>query len=122
MKSIRNACAVVVMAIALAACGASGKEVVDQFYTHVDRGEISAAIQALSPTTRRMMPEEKLRAVLSEQSRLMQNKGGLKTIQAEGTEKGEAGQYIVKLTFGDGSQQQERVKLAKVDGKWYIEK
>ena len=122
MKSVRNAFAVVVAVIALAACGASGKAVVEQFYTNVDKGEISAAIQALSPTTRGMMPDAKIRAMMSEQSRVMQKKGGIKAIQVEGTEKGETGQYIVRLTFGDGSQQQETVKVAKVDGKWYIEK
>jgi len=122
MVSIRNTLAILLAAVVLAACGASGQSTVEQFYRNLDKGDISAAYQAISPNSRSLVPEAKVRAMLADQSRRVQQQGGLQAIEASGSEKGEIGQYTVKLRFGNKSERSEVVKVVKLDGKWYIDK
>lgn len=105
------------------ACFASGPEsTVKRFYGAIEDGKIDDASELLSSRILGMLGPDKLRQALSKQALEVKKKGGIKSIDIlEMNEVGEVAEGKVKITYGDGSESTEDVKLIKEEGKWKLD-
>jgi len=105
------------------ACLASGPEAtVKRFYSAVEDGEIDKATGLVSSRIINLLGEDKLRKALSEQALEIKEKGGIKSVKVdELNEVGEIAEGKVTITYGNGTQETEEVKLTKEDGKWKLD-
>lgn len=119
---MRNLFRLLPILLLTAACFASGPEAtVKKFYKAMENGEIEDATELLSSRIVGMLGEDKLRAALSKQALEIKKKGGIDSIEiTEMNEVGEIAEGKVTVTFGDGSQDTDTVKLVKEDGKWKL--
>lgn len=104
----------------LAACGGSPKGMVEDFYKSVEAGETTKAMGMLSMQVRGMMGEAKVKAMLEGQSQKIQQKGGIAKITIEGEPKAEVAFLDVVISYKNGEQEKDKVKLVKEDGDWKI--
>lgn len=105
------------------ACFASGPEsTVKRFYGAIEDGEIDKASELLSSRILGMLGPDKLRQALSKQALEIKKKGGIKSLDIlEMNEVGEVAEGKVKITYGDGTESTEDVKLIKEEGKWKLD-
>lgn len=94
------------------------------FTDNVEKGNIDAAISMLQGINE-ASPEEinKLKAGLSESSKEMKEKGGIKDkkiLKEELSEDGNTATVQMRVTFGDGSTDDSDTKLVKTDHGWKI--
>lgn len=119
MKNLLRLMPVLLLTVA---CFASGPEAtVKRFYGAVEDGEIEKATEMLSSRILGLLGPDKLRTALSKQAIEIKKKGGIKSIDViEMNEVGEIAEGKIKITYGDGSEQTEDVKLIKEEGKWKL--
>jgi hypothetical protein len=119
MKNLLRLMPVLLLTVA---CFASGPEAtVKHFYGAVEDGEIEKATEMLSSRILGLLGPDKLRTALSKQAIEIKKKGGIKSIDIlEMNEVGEIAEGKIKITYGDGSEQTEDVKLIKEEGKWKL--
>ena len=105
------------------ACLAPGPEAtVKRFYSAVEDGEIDKATGLVSSRVIDLLGVDKLRRALSEQALEIKKKGGIKSVKIdEMNEVGEIAEGKVTITYGDGTQETEEVKLIKEDGTWKVD-
>lgn len=104
----------------LVACGQDPKGVVETFYKKLDQGEITEASKLMSKRVTMRMGEQKLNAMLGEQAKKMQQKGGIANLTTKGEAKGEIGQFDVHIEYKDGSKFNEKVNVSKEEDGWKI--
>ncbi len=102
--------------------GGSPGSAVEDFYSNVEQGEIEAALQMFSQSSVNQFPREKLKAVMQDATREVNNKGGMKEFQiVEENTIGEISEIQVRIVYGNGEVAEETVSLVKEDGKWKLE-
>ncbi len=107
----------------VAGCQLGGPEaVVKKFYRAIEKGNLEEAMSLLSSRITKTLGEEKMKSGLAEVARDMQQKGGVKSLEVtEVNVTGEIADAQVKLVFGNGSIDTEKVKLIKEEGSWKID-
>ena len=111
---------VVISLLMLVACSKDPKGLPEAYFTYLDKGEITEAGKLLSKQVTAMAGEVKLKAMLQQQAKQLQQKGGINSISTEGETKGEMGEYTAHIVFKDGSKRDEKVSLIKEDDGWKI--
>ena len=110
--------------VALVGCSSfrSGPgDVVEKFVRHVEAGETTEAAALLSGDLVNNLGPDKLRRVLAEQTRQIQSKGGISSIEIVSEDMlGETAEVTAVTTYGNGSTQRETTKLIQKDGEWKI--
>ena len=121
MQSIRRV-VIVACVVALAACAAATPQAtVDSFDHLVEAGKYDQAYALLSTQARATFPEEKMKAVMEDQSQKMKAAGGIKTIVFSGSVvTGETAKVAALTMLGNGTTTTETVNLVREDGKWKI--
>lgn len=111
---------VISLVLWLSACGVNSPSgVVRAFYTNIDKGEITQAMGSLSESVM-FIGEPKIRKSLEAQTEKFGQMGGLQRIDTEDDCKGEVCHVNTKLTFKNGKEISERVKMQKEKGQWKI--
>lgn len=107
----------------LLACGARGPAVtVQTFYRAVEDGRLDVAVDQLSSSMVDTMGREKLKTALREMTKQVADKGGIDRIEILTEEvTGEVAEVAVRVTYGNGTTDEEEVDLAKEDGEWKIQ-
>lgn len=106
---------------ALSGCVDSPESTVKQFYTNLEKGEISEAKKALSSQLSAMLGEQKLSAALSGETERIGNCGGIKSISTALETKGEVATGTTTVEYkGACPARAEKTKLVKENGSWKI--
>lgn len=106
---------------ALSGCGNSAESTVKDFYTNVEKGEISDAKKALSPQLSAFLGDSKLSASLVSETERISKCGGIKSIRSEFETKGEVAVGMTTVEYkGDCKAKAEQTKLVKENGSWKI--
>jgi hypothetical protein len=123
MNNLFRLIPLLVLTVLTLACFASGPEsTVKKFYGAIEEGEIDKASEMLSSRILGLLGPDKLRQALSKQALEIKKKGGIKSIDVlEMNEVGEIAEGKVKITYDDGSEETEGVKLVKEEGKWKLD-
>jgi len=115
--------------LALAACGASDKpeDIVQAWYKAAVAGDADAAIKLLYldevPANQMAMAKGKVQMIVGEIANRAKANDGLKKIEALETsmeEDKDRATVKVRLTFGNGKDQTESVRLRRSDKKWKV--
>lgn len=113
--------AAVLLPLLLAGCGKSAESTVETFYRAVGKGEIAEAQTHLSKEIVGVMGPQKLGAALSEETRRVQNCGGIKDVKVQLGDGAEVRFGSVVVTYaGNCAQRRENLKLVKEDGRWKL--
>jgi len=104
----------------IAACSGGAPSRAEAFHQAIDRGQVSEAIAMIDPAAVQQVGEVNIRAALAKDAEFDKAAGGLKTISVKGEEQGELASYEVTLVFGNGKVRNEKTKLVKIQGKWYV--
>jgi hypothetical protein len=108
-------------ALAFAACsifGGPGKAT-KNFYYALEAGKIDEAMKMVSTQTKSTMGEQKLRGVLSDLTRQIKQRGGIKSIEITKEEiTGEIADVAGTVKYKDGMTESFNQKLFKEDGDW----
>jgi len=92
------------------------------FYRAVERGDIDAAVQHLSPRFVEQFGFAKIRKVLEEWALEIDKKGGIKSFTIDREDAvGDVGEVVVTVEYGNGDKFTETVKLVKERGEWKIQ-
>jgi hypothetical protein len=95
---------------------------VERFYAALDHGDLSAAIDCLSPRVVQQLGIEKLRAGLQSSAMKLKQKGGIKKLVIEREDVvGEIAEVKASITTGNGESDSDTFKLAKENGVWRIQ-
>ena len=105
------------------ACQLGGPEaVIKKFYRALEKGNLEEAVSLLSSRITETLGEEKIKTGLAEAAREMQQKGGVKSLEiTQMNVTGEIADAQVKLKYGNGSIDTEKVRLIKEKGRWKID-
>ena len=105
------------------ACQLGGPEAtIKKFYRALEKGNLDEAVSLLSGRITKTLGEEKIKTGLAEAAREMQQKGGVKSLEVtQMNVTGEIADAQVKLEYGNGSIDTEKVKLIKEEGRWKID-
>lgn len=116
-------CTLILATILIAGCSAtSPSDVVKEFHSRIEAGELESAIEFLSSGTLSRVSPDKLKQGLQQTTRQIDSKGGIKKIEiVEEKVIGETAEVTVKIYFGDGTEHTDRSSLIKEDGKWRIQ-
>lgn len=117
---MKNLFITLVAVLLLVACGKNAKGVVEAYYSNLDKGEITEASKLMSKRVSAMGGEEKVRAMLLQQAKRMQAKGGVASLVAEGEAKGEMGEFIVHIVYKDGTKADDKASVTKEEEGWKI--
>lgn len=104
----------------IAACSSGSSSRAEAFYQAIDQGQISEAVAMVEPSVVQQMKEATLRMALTKDAEYYKAAGGLKSISVKVEEHGELATSEVSITFGNGKTRNEKTKLVKVQGKWYV--
>jgi len=104
----------------LVACSQNPKGVVEAYYNNLDNGEITEAYKLMSKQLTGQAGEQKIRAMLQEQAKGMQKKGGIVSLATEGEAKGEIGEFTVHIVYKDGTKKDDKVSVTKEADGWKI--
>lgn len=106
---------------ALSGCGNSPESTVKNFYTNIEKGEISEAKKALSPQLSAFLGDRKLSASLAGETERIGKCGGIKSIRSEFDTKGEVAAGTTTVEYkGECTAKAEKTKLVKENGSWKI--
>lgn len=106
---------------ALSGCGNSPESTVKDFYTNVEKGEISEAKKALSPQLSAFLGDQKLSASLAGETERIGKCGGIQSIRSEFETTGEVAVGMTTVEYKGGCKAKaERTKLVKENGSWKI--
>lgn len=113
--------AMTVILMALVGCGKKPSSVVEAFYTNLADGKVNDAFNMLSKESSAMLQAFGGSAAMMEQSRKIQKKQGIKKFEVLSEEvHGDTAQVKARITFGDGSTDEDLSKLMKTDDGWRI--
>jgi hypothetical protein len=117
---LRGFCSITLLA-ALSGCGNSPEATVKQFYTNVEKGEISEAKTALSPQLSAFLGDRKLGATLAGETERIGKCGGIKSITSALETKGEVSAGTTTVEYkGECKPRVEKTRLVKENGNWKI--
>lgn len=123
MKSGRYLVLSTVFAILiLGGCMSSGPAgTVKKFYRLVEDGKVQDAADMFSGEAVALFGRDKVVAGLSEQTREISGKDGIKSITILDEEvSGQVAEIKVRVEYGNGESEQDTVQLTKLDGKWML--
>jgi len=129
MKNLVRIFLVGIIAVTAVNCGGSGTSPADiekAIYSQFQKGNYEAGIKIYFENSTAEKTEEQseiIKAFAEKQKESFEAKGGIKKfeiIEETIDESGETAIVVTKITFGDGSEKEERNKYVKVDGKWKI--
>ena len=109
-------------ALLVAGCGAAGPaDAVEDFYYHVEAGEIDAAAELFSDQITALISREKLKTALAEQTREMKDKGGIKSFEVLSEDiTGEVADVRIRVEYGNGESEEQDIHLTEIDGQWKL--
>ena len=124
MKNILKLVAVLlVVTFAFVNCGgASGpKDIVIESFQMMEDNDQAGLKDLLSSQVKTMVDSEKLEEGMTKQHETIKEKGGIDNIEflSEDIQE-DVANFKVKLTYGDGSTKEEKVKLVKEEGDWKL--
>lgn len=109
---------IVLASILMVACGGNSPSgVVKSFYKNVENGELTKAMEAL-PAEMLVIGEPKIRKGLEGVTEEISKRGGIQSIETKDDCKGEVCTVMTKIIYKNGKEDNERVKMTKVEGKW----
>ena len=112
---------VLVSAIACSLVSSGPAATAQQFYRHLEKGQIEDAHTLLSSTALSQLPAEKLRSGLEAGARQIASRGGIRSIKVEKEEvQGELASVTLLITYGNGSTETDTSKLVKEKGRWKL--
>ena len=103
-------------------CGAAGPaDAVENFYYHVEAGEVEAAADLFSDQITALIPRDKLKTGLAEQTREMKEKGGIASFEVLSEEiTGEVADVQIRVEYGNGESEEQEIQLTLIDGEWKL--
>lgn len=111
----------------MASCGGGAKSPADvskTFVEKIEKGDVSAAVKMLEGVDKATEEEiQKMEAFLSEGSKEVSSKGGIKKIDVLSetiSEDGMEADVDLKVTYGNGEEDESTTKLKNIDGNWKI--
>lgn len=113
----------VMMMTALASCGLfkpGPSKVVKTFYRDIEAGKIDDATKLFSAQVIQTFGS-KLSSVMSAQTRTIQAKGGIKSIDTKENVTGDLAKVEYVVNYGDGSSEKGTIDLIKEKGDWKIQ-
>lgn len=113
----------VMMMAALASCGLfkpGPSKVVKNFYRDVEVGKIENATKLFSAQALQTFGS-KLSTVMSAQTRKIEKKGGIKSIDTKESITGDLAKVEYTVSYEDGSEEQGTIELIKEDGDWKMQ-
>lgn len=122
LTSLRATVLVMMMAL-LASCGLfkpGPSKVVKNFYRDVEAGKIEDATKLFSAQAVQTFGS-KLSTVMSAQTRKIEKKGGIKSIDTQESITGDLAKVEYTVTYNDGSTEQGNIDLIKEEGDWKIQ-
>lgn len=113
----------VAVLIALSACLASGPGgAVKSFYKAIENGKIEDALGLVSSQVTSSLGLDKTRAALTKASRDIHEKGGVAKFEIVKEDVvGEVAEVEIHIRYGNGTEETEKVKLVKEEGRWKIQ-
>jgi hypothetical protein len=113
---------IVLISAMLVGCSPSPGKVAKNFLEAVEKGEINKAVGYLSNSTLHSLGEGKWLAGLTEVSKEMKEKGGIKSIKiSEENIQGDFAQVKLAFLMGDGSEDTDIFDMIKEGRDWKIE-
>jgi hypothetical protein len=104
--------------------GNSPADVSKSFVEKIEKGDVGAAVKMLDGAEKATKEEiQKMEAFLSEGSKEVTSKGGIKSIDVLSetiSEDGLEAEVDLKVTYGDGEEDESTTKLKNIDGNWKI--
>jgi hypothetical protein len=111
----------------MASCGGGLKSPADvskSFVEKIEKGDVGAAVKMLDGADKATKEEvQKMEAFLSEGSKELSSKGGIKKIEVISetiSEDGMDATVDLKVTYGNGEEDDSTTKLKNIDGNWKI--
>lgn len=111
----------------MVSCGGGAKSpaaVSKSFVEKIEKGDVSAAVKMLDAADKATQEEiQKMEAFLSEGSKEVASKGGIKNIDVLRetiSEDGLEADVDLKVTYGNGEEDESTTKLKNIDGNWKI--
>lgn len=103
-------------------CADSGPaSTVKQFYRSVESGELEAVSEILTGPMVSTLSQDKLRAMLVKGTKSISEKGGIQSLDILSEEvSGTVAEVHVRLTYGNGTTEEKKLELVRVDGRWMI--
>lgn len=110
-------------ALSLSACfGGGPADTVEDFYRHVEQGELDDAAELMSKSVVSQVGIDKLKQGLQQATRQVDAKGGIREIEVvEEKVIGEIAEVTVKITYGNGDEVTEKSSLIEEDGRWRLQ-
>lgn len=107
--------------VALSCVSSSPSAATMKLYKLMEAGEIEEALEFFSQNTRSSTGDDKLRAVLRQGTREIDEKDGIKSFEVTSEKEiGEIAEVHVEIVYGNGSKETEKLNLVKEDGKWKL--
>lgn len=127
MKKILSILSLALVALAFVSCSKNSPEgVVQEYYTHVQKGQYEEALDLLyfKKSLSDKDKEQLVNMFREKGSKEYDKKGGISSVVIDNVQMEEDGNaalvnYTVK--YGDGSAKSEKNKVLKVDGKWLLD-
>lgn len=131
MKKLVIVLAVIAMAFAMSSCAKKGAatptEATQAYYELLKKGDFKAAVQSTYDYNKEMSKDEKesvdamLDMTASKIQAAMDEKGGMKefALSNEAIE-GEDATVDVKITYGNGEEEEKTESLKKIGDKWFV--
>ena len=91
------------------------------FYRAVESGEVTAASEMISESTLSMLAPKKLQRILQSETEKISRNKGIESIETLSEDiDGREAEVHVRLTYGNGETEEQRITLTWVDGSWKI--
>lgn len=107
--------------LSLTGCSTSHEDKVREFFAAVDAGDIDDAADMYDPKLHDALGSGKVRAHVTDASRRFAKNGHIESVVVETVNADEVDATVrVLILFQNGKKDQERLKLVKVKGTWYV--
>lgn len=114
------------MVLSITACSSfdSPSTVVNKFYEYVEAGKVNDAYELITKDGKEMLQKYAGGvSALSDLTRKIKGKGGLKSINIQSEEiTGDTAKVVFVITFGNGTTENDNEELIKEQGAWKIYK
>ena len=131
MKKLVIVLAVIAMAFGMSSCtkkgGATPTDATKAYHELMQKGDFKGAVQSTYDYNKEMSKDEKDAAdamidmTASKIQEAMNEKGGMKEFALSNeTINGEDATVDVKITYGNGEEEEKTENLKMVDGKWFV--
>lgn len=96
-------------------------DVAKEFYTLLGEGKVNDAFELLSTDTQVFLKKMGGVAILSDKTKSISGKGGVKSIEVKSEEvMGDTAEVSTEVTYGNGATDTHKDNLVKEDGKWRL--